>query len=291
MDRSGNVYFINVGANAITADIGIRSPIFDDGKFEFMPIPEARERPRSKPFELATKGNENHPQLLRYRDVTCFNDKYKQLSWLLPDTIHEMAVHNDPEFETYTYGGAGFKQRLASDQVQGGMSKSSRLLRAKEGDNLFFIANLTRYSDNEFVTDQGGFFFVGYLKIELFVDLDLLFSGEIEGRLFPRVSHNAHVRQFLACGDSKANRMRVFVGSKEKSERFRYAVPITKKHCDPFLKDASGKPWKWAENKTEMQTIGSYTRTNRCFLTPDVPHYAAFWDHISKFNSTPGYRF
>jgi hypothetical protein len=291
MDRSGDVYFINVGANAITAGIGIRSPIFDDGKFEFMPIPESRERPRSKPFDLAAEGNGTHPQLLRYRDITCFNDKRKQLVCYLPKAVHEMAVHNDPEFETYTYGGAGFKQRLSSGQLQGGMSKSSKLLRAKERDNLFFIANLTRYTENDFVTNQGGFFLIGYLKIELFLDLDLLFSGEIDGRLFPRISHNAHVRQFLASGDSTANHMRVFVGLKDQSQRFPYAVPITRKLCDHFLKDASGRPWKWADNKTEMQTIGSYTRTNRCFLSPGVPHYEAFWEHISEFNSTPGYRF
>ena len=290
MDRSGNVYFINVGANANTASDGIRSPIFDDGKFEFMPIPESQERPQSKPFDLTNKSVKTHPQLLRYRDIPCFNDSGKQLSYYLPRAIRDKVVHNDPEFETTTYGGADFKERVAPGYVKGGMSKSSKLLTAKKDDNLFFIANLTHYEGETFNKDRGGFFFIGYLKIEFFIDLDLIFSGEIEGKFFPLVSHNAHVRQFLASGDIKANHMRVFVGSKEKSQRFGYAVPITRKLCDHFLKDASGKPWKWDTSKTEMQTIGSYTRTNRCFLTPDVPHYNAFWEHLSKFHSTPGSR-
>ena len=122
-------------------------------------------------------------------------------------------------------------------------------------------------------------------------DLDLLFAGQLQGKLFPRVSHNAHVRQFLTSGDSEATRMRVFVGSQSKSHRFRTAVPVTRKDCDYFLRDAAGKRWKWGSNKTEMQTIGSYTRTNRCFLTPEVPHYEAFWEHVSRFCARPGSRF
>jgi hypothetical protein len=291
MDRSGKVFFINVGANAITAGEGIRSPIFDDGGFEFVPIPEARERPQARGFDLAPEGGGSHPQLLRYRDIPCFNDPGKRLSWYLPGVVHDKAVHNDPEFETYTYGGAQLTERDAAGQASAGLSKSARLLTAGKGDNLFFIANLTRHKNGDFITSQAGFFLIGYLKIERFVDLDLLFAGRLQGNLFPKVSHNAHVRQYLASGNVGAARMRVFVGSREKSRRFRYAVPVTRRDCDHFLRDAAGKRWKWSQNKTEMQTIGSYTRTNRCFLRPGEAGYEAFWEHVGRYCGKLGARF
>jgi hypothetical protein len=291
MERTGKVFFINVGANANTASQGIRSPIFEDGRFEFVPIPEAWERPQARGFELAAEGLESHPQLLRYRELPCFNEAGKALSWYLPEAAHDKAVHNDPEFETYTYGGAQLRERDAAGRAGAGLSKSAKLLTAEEGDNLFFIANLTRYQAGEFLPRQAGFYFTGFLKIERYVDLDLLFAGGAPGDLFPRVSHNAHVRQFLASGDEKAARMRVFLGSREKSQRFRYAVPITRKDCDGFLRDAEGKRWKWGQNRTEMQTIGSYTRTNRCFLRPGEAGYAAFWAYVARYCGRAGERF
>jgi hypothetical protein len=202
-----------------------------------------------------------------------------------------MAVHNDPEFETYTYGGAQLTERDAAGRAGAGLSKSARLLTAEAGDNLFFIANLTRYQAGEFIPRRAGFFLIGFLKIERYVDLDLLFAGQLDENLFPRVSHNAHVRQFLASGDPKAARMRVFLGSREKSQRFRYAVPITSRDCDGFLRDAAGERWKWGENKTEMQTIGSYTRTNRCFLRPGEAGYEAFWAYVAGFCGKDSARF
>ena len=49
--------------------------------------------------------------------------------------------------------------------------------------------------------------------IPKYFQFDLLFAGENDGKSFPRISCNAQIRKFLASGDSKANRMRVFVGS------------------------------------------------------------------------------
>jgi len=101
---------INVGAN--TNAPGIRGPIFPDGSFEFVPIPETE--PICEPVPT-------------YGDLP--------LSIELPDELRETAVHFDPEFaafgpgERYTYGDPyGVKARP--------------LLDLDEGDLVFFYATL-----------------------------------------------------------------------------------------------------------------------------------------------------
>lgn len=107
----GRSVAINVGAN--TNEPGFRGPIFADGSFEFVPIPETA--PTVEPVPT-------------YGELP--------LSLDIPEGIREQPVHFDPEFaefgpgEGYTYGDPwGVKARP--------------LLDLDAGDHVFFYATLS----------------------------------------------------------------------------------------------------------------------------------------------------
>ena len=65
---------------------GTLAPIFDDGSFEFVPIPESVPAPGAATFNdrIGRKG--------------------KRLSAYVPSSIKNAPMHEDPEFLTCTYG-------------------------------------------------------------------------------------------------------------------------------------------------------------------------------------------
>jgi hypothetical protein len=82
---NGHIFIINVGANSSSP---LQSPLFDNDKFEFVPIP----------------GNFN--ERFTYADLRQFNEPGKPMLDLFSKTsiIPQKNVHNDPEFVTMTYG-------------------------------------------------------------------------------------------------------------------------------------------------------------------------------------------
>ncbi len=54
----------------------------------------------------------------------------------------------------------------------------------------------------------------------------------------------------------------VFSGS-NRSKMFKYAVPFDRELVSEVMRDAKGSEWTWPENQTELQRIGSYTRSCR----------------------------
>ncbi|GAH85242.1 unnamed protein product, partial [marine sediment metagenome] len=117
VERSSQIFIANVGVNT---SYGIMSPIFEDSSFEFIPIKE----------EKSIIG----PNILTYEDLKCFNSNDKLIKYLPErrhDIISKQRVHNDPEFDTFTYG----------DVIDSSKPKSSNLSLIKKGDYLFFIAN------------------------------------------------------------------------------------------------------------------------------------------------------
>ena len=87
---------------------GTYGPIFEDGSFEFVPIPET------------------------YRSCTAttygerIGRKGKPLSTYVPPALWHVPMHDDPEFETCTYGDTTAKRRS--------------LLELGDGDLLVFYA-------------------------------------------------------------------------------------------------------------------------------------------------------
>ena len=220
------VYLANVGANA---SHGFASPLFEDGTFEFIPIPEAVRTPA---------------RLVRYADLRSHYYPDGDLLRYVPRRRRSEPCHNDPEFETLTYGDGGDNGR------------SSALTTLRPGDALLFLARLERWDDGK-RTRQFGFHLIGGLS----VDYAEFITPQSDKR--ERFAKNAHAirvdERFLG------------VAGSSRSRRFRKAVPITRDICDEVFRAADGSPWRWGAGKTDLQVIGSYTRSCRRMLDASIP--------------------
>lgn len=181
---------INVGAN--TNQPGVRGPVFADGTFEYVPIPE--EKPTSEPVPT-------------YADLDLAVD--------LPDGAADLPVHLDPEFagyptcERYTYG---------DDHGV----KAGPLSKLDPGDSLYFYATLTFHGDEsdaaDWVTPGWGAYLVGEFRVARAVTGEGYEAlGADERAVF---ANNAHVKRDPF--DAK-----VLVEGGEASRLFDHAVPLS----------------------------------------------------------------
>jgi hypothetical protein len=103
---------INVGAN--TNDPGFRAPVYPDGRFEFLPIPET---------EPVT-------------DAPTYGDLAPHVGVTIPGELRETPVHLDPEFPEYPCG----EQYTYGDEHG---VKAGPLAELSAGDCVFFYATLS----------------------------------------------------------------------------------------------------------------------------------------------------
>lgn len=124
---------INVGAN--TNQPGVRGPIYPDGSFEFVPIPE-------------TEPTQEEPPT--YADL--------DLDTTVPDP--SQPVHLDPEFEEYPH---------CSNYTYGDPwnVKAQPLLDLAEGDYVFFYATLEPHANGHppWVTADWGAYIIGQFRL------------------------------------------------------------------------------------------------------------------------------
>jgi hypothetical protein len=173
---------INVGAN--TNAPGVRGPIYSDGSFEFVPIPEESPTRESVPT---------------YADLG--------LDTELPDDAADSPVHLDPEFaeypecDAYTYG-----------DPYG--VKASPLLELGAGDYVLFYATLTTHGtpDEEWIAPDWGAYLVGQFRLA---------CDPVSGEAYPdlteseraRFRSNAHLKRetfdaaVLLAGDDEGSRL------------------------------------------------------------------------------------
>jgi hypothetical protein len=197
-----STFVANVGVNAAHC---VRSPLFEDGSFELLPIPEKRSWA---------------PPMVR-----------------LPEVWGTRGVHLDPDLqaEVPTYGD---NCRRAG--------RAFGLRRARPGDRIFFLARLHPQGPP---AAQPGFYLVGQLDVvEVASDLTAdPGAGWWDG--------NAHVRRARA--GAPWDSFWVFRGGRA-SRLFKRAAPFTRAEADRVFGG-----WLWREARTELQTIGSYTRAVR----------------------------
>ena len=251
---AGRIFLANVGANTSHR---FNSPLFPDGTFEFIPIPEDRHL--------------SGPSVIRYRDLRSYNNPHEELLRYIPERLWDWPTHNDPEFETFTYG----------DNCETS-PRAASLKRLESGDFLLFLARLTLYRDGQFTT-EAGFYLIGYLQIE---EVLPRVEEPPRERLLERFRNNAHVRRGL--DDSVSwDGFWVFRGSAN-SRRFQRAVPLTLDLAMALFTTADGTPWRWEDTRSPLQIIGSYTRSCRCVIDPALPQQGdranLLWQEVNELN-------
>jgi hypothetical protein len=202
-------YLANVGVNAGHA---AASPLFEDGTFELIPIPE------SLPWR---------PPMLRFADIA---------GSTVPTSWNTRAAHLDPDL-------AGPAPTYGDNCRTAGRAFSLR--RAQRGDLIAFVARL---KDRQ---DAATFHIVGCLVIEDVVADVTADPGE------GWWDANAHVRRARAHG--AWNSFWVFRGAATGTRIFEKAVPFARDQATTVFGDG----WLWRSKRTELQTIGSYTRAVR----------------------------
>jgi hypothetical protein len=267
---TGRIFLANVGANASHP---FASPIFDDGTFEVLPIPEACP---------STEGL--GASLVRYRMLRSFNRPEEDLRTYLPSRWWDWPCHADPEFYTHTYGDdCDTAPRAAALKAMG------------TGDLIFFIVRLVGHQGHSkagmppargndqggMSTGQPGFYLIGYLEVAQVLASVRQPPTPQEMAVF---GNNAHIRRALA-DPQRWDRFWVFKGSAN-SRRFRRAVPVTQSLAQAVFRNALGEPWRWDGHRSILQTIGSYTRSCRCIIDPAQPggaqRAALLWEAVAQ---------
>ena len=247
----GRVFLANVGANASHR---FQSPIFPDGTFEMLPIPEASNLPGSS--------------LVRFGDLRSFNQPDQSLRQFIPERWWDWPCHFDPEFHTLTYG----------DDCEVA-PRAAALKGMAPGDCICFIARLVDYREGKF-TGQRGFYLTGFLEVAEVLPSVTALPGPEE---MDRFGSNAHIRRAQADA-TLWNRFWVFRGSPN-SRRFRRAVPVTRELASRVFRTAQGEEWSWDSPRSELQVIGSYTRSCRCVIDPEQPggpdRGRTFWQAVA----------
>jgi hypothetical protein len=234
---------INVGANV--SHVPLRSPVFGDRRFEFVPI-------RDEPVE----------ELPKYAELKAFN-RGVTLDFI-PKKFLSLNMHNDPEFLTYTYG----------DSPEDG-GRPSNLKRLAKGDSLYFLARLVTWNGRRW--GDARFYLIGKLVIESIVKkFDMIANRS----LIERVSNNAHVKRWLARPQLEEGNFWVFAGSAE-SCRFSHAVPFDGDMMSQVLRKANGCPLVRPTGMTDNRFVGSNTRA--CRMIEDVDRIAVLEEQVVQF--------
>ena len=249
---TGRTYLINVGANASHRFAG---PIFPDDTFEFLPIPEDRDLP-------AGHG-------VRYHNLRSFYDPGQDLLRYVPQRLWDRTAHADPEWDTFTYG-----DNCATSP------RAAALKRVVPGDRLLFLVRLQSWDQNG-PTSVYGFYLVGFIHVDGMLRNVTDRPGDAA---LDRYAPNSHVRRGLS-GPGLWNGFCAFSGSSQ-SRRLSRAAPLDRSLADRVLTSADGSPWRWDAGRSDLQVIGSYTRSCRCVIDPALPGHSErsdiLWEWVMR---------
>lgn len=209
-----------------------RSPLFSDGTFEFVP---------SSDGHIAGLPTYSSFKSLSRRPVEDF----------VPRSYLDQAMHNDPEFETFTYGDR-------PDLKSG----AAPLREMNKGDSLFFLARLVEW-DDENRWGRVGLYLIG----EFVLDQVIMKSNAIANpELLEVVKNNAHVMRWHLSPSLERRNFWVFVGSRE-SRRFRHAVPFDERIVNRVLQTSDEKSAKKQEDAGKRHLVGQGNR--ECLVIHD----------------------
>ncbi|AKB67660.1 Nmad3 family putative nucleotide modification protein [Methanosarcina mazei] len=179
-----------------TGSGGTLGPIFKDGSFEYIPIPEGYLSEEDK-----TYGN-------------TIGRKGLPLSTYVFKSLKDVGMHFDPEFKTYTYGDP--------------TSKRSSLLRLQKNDLLVFYAGLKPYNQKK---EEAALYIIGYFTVKEVIDFNLLSTEERE-KYCKRCKNNAHIKRMEILGEEHLDDLVIIMGQKNGSKLLDKAIKISEKGSD-----------------------------------------------------------
>ena len=156
---------------------GALAPIFEDGTFEYIPIP---------------KGDPDSSEFRTYSNTIGIGGHL--FADYVPKKIKNNPMHYDPEFESFTYGDPTTKRK--------------RLLKLNKEDLLVFYAGLTPFMNNKF---DEALYIIGYFSINEIINFNELNKEETE-KVSIIYKNNAHIKRNFSYHD-----LVIVVGDKEKS--------------------------------------------------------------------------
>ncbi len=238
------IVIINVGANMSHG--ALRSPLFEDQTFEFVPISDGY-----------VDG------LPRYSSFV--SQCGRPAEDFVPTEYLNQAMHDDPEFKTFTYG----------DSPENN-SRAANLKKLKGGDSLLFLARLVEWSEKK-GWGQGGFYLVGELVLDRVVKKSDFSSNP---GLVRSVENNAHVKRWLLNPYLEPHNSWIFVGSNH-SVRYHHAVPFDGELMVQVLRKADGSPIVKKDSMSDLSFVGCNTRACRIIDAPS--RMKLLREHIVKF--------
>lgn len=188
---------------------GCLAPIFKDGSFEFIPIPERRATAETRLYENMIGINTGK----RIIDIVSPKLKY----------CHP---HFDPEFDTFTYGDVS-------------EPKHTQLAELEPNDLLIFYAGLQKKKCKE----KPLLYVIGYFCVEKVYDFKKANNYE---DIFSKLRNNAHAKIYYGLKKLKVkysdNDLIIVKGNPEKSKLLKKAIKIgdEKDYIRQDLKDVFG---------------------------------------------------
>ena len=156
--KPNNILFLRVGIDKGCG--GLLSPIFSDGSFEYIPIPESPNKASARSISFNQLNARSGGVLAHF----------------LPARRKQDAAHYDPEFETFTYGDPG-------------KNKRSQLLRLIRNDYLVFYAGLTPHD----FSGHDQLYIIGYFVINQIHEIPT--TIEWPPIRYAALTNNAHMRR------------------------------------------------------------------------------------------------
>ncbi|XVH32616.1 hypothetical protein ACNS7O_05350 [Haloferacaceae archaeon DSL9] len=235
---------INVAAN--TNMPGFRGPVYPDGRFEYVPIPERK--PTREP-------------------VPTYGDLELSLPFPLPDDVSDLPVHLDPQFpDTH-----GCERALYGDEHG---VKAGPLSRLEPGDLLLFYATLSTHDDGSepvpWVAPEWGAYLIGEFRVERALTREAY--DELPAAERAAFESNAHAKRDPFDAE-------VLVVGGDRSRLYNRAVPLSARDAGATanrlvtdLSNDSGKgPWWrrrfWYDESATatLRAIIDSGRFDRCF--------------------------
>lgn len=158
-----------VGVAADSDNASNCPPIFEDGSFEYIPIPEQYETTEVATYQ--SRGFDTHLSYVVHHDEET-------------DAFDEVPIHHDPNFVSLTFGDPG-KSR-------------SKLLSLSEDDVLGFYCGLTPPGK----TRPKHRYLIGYFVVDRVIDFNALDESEVEDEV-ERNQNNAHLKRYLVNRDPR----------------------------------------------------------------------------------------